>query len=187
MRCSTGPCNNRRGRPAAVLLSGSVAGQSPPVAWVRILVDGFSLLHNWPELAAGRARHSVTARDALVQQLTAYSDATGVPVTVVFDGRSQPDEPSAESATPGIEVLYTRSGQTADQVIERLAVLFRPYGEVLAITDDHAERDTVLAAGGAVSDCRSFICRLQGELEEMSAGVKSHNRRERGRFRMSRG
>jgi hypothetical protein len=30
---------------------------------VRILVDGYSLLHNWPELAPGKARHSAAARD----------------------------------------------------------------------------------------------------------------------------
>ena len=56
------------------------------MALVRILVDGYSLLHNWPELAAGAPRHSEPARDALVEMLTQYQDACGTPVTVFFDG-----------------------------------------------------------------------------------------------------
>ena len=35
------------------------------MALVRILVDGFSLLHNWPELAPGKGRHSAAARGEL--------------------------------------------------------------------------------------------------------------------------
>src|SRR5450631_1639102 len=50
-----------------------------PMALVRILVDGYSLLHNWPELAPGAARHSEAARDALVEMLTHYQDAKGTP------------------------------------------------------------------------------------------------------------
>ena len=56
---------------------------------VRILVDGYSLLHHWPELAPGnRVIHST--RDALVSVLTQYQDASGTPVTVIFDGGGAP-------------------------------------------------------------------------------------------------
>jgi len=53
---------------------------------VRVLVDGYSLLHAWPELAPGRARHSADARAALLQKLTLYRDATSTPITIFFDG-----------------------------------------------------------------------------------------------------
>ena len=56
------------------------------MALVRILIDGYSLLHNWPELAPGAPRHSEKARDALVEMLQHYQDASGTPVTVFFDG-----------------------------------------------------------------------------------------------------
>jgi len=52
------------------------------MALVRILVDGYSLLHNWPELAPGRRRHSARAREELIHVLTRYHDATGTPVTI---------------------------------------------------------------------------------------------------------
>ena len=65
------------------------------MALVRILVDGYSLLHNWPELAPGRARHSAAARDELIRRLTLYQDATGTPVTIFFDGAGLRDRQAA--------------------------------------------------------------------------------------------
>ena len=56
------------------------------MALVRILVDGYSLLHSWPELAEGAPRHSEAARDALIEMLTHYQDACGTPVTVFLTG-----------------------------------------------------------------------------------------------------
>ena len=40
------------------------------MALVRILVDGFSLLHSWPELAPGRPRHTAAVRKELINRLT---------------------------------------------------------------------------------------------------------------------
>ena len=65
---------------------------------VRVLVDGYSLLHHWRDLAPGRERHSFHARDALVAALTQYQDSSGTPVTVIFDGGgAPPDTPKNET------------------------------------------------------------------------------------------
>src|SRR5438552_10898941 len=127
------------------------------MALVRILIDGYSLLHSWPELARGHARHSETARHELIQRLTQYQDAVATPITIFFDGGGAPTGTPAALSTPEVEVLYSRSGQTADQMIERAAHRFGPYGEVMAVTDDHAERDTVISMGGSACSCLNFI------------------------------
>jgi predicted RNA-binding protein with PIN domain len=153
------------------------------MALVRILVDGYSLLHSWPRLAPGRARHSAAARDELIRRLTLYQDATGTPVTVFFDGSGPPvGKPTATDLTV-VEVLYSRKGQTADQMIERAAHRFGPYGEVLAVTDDHAERDMVISLGSSAASCWSFIQMVQNALAELEDDIKHHNRRERHSFR----
>ena len=153
------------------------------MALARILVDGYSLLHNWPELAPGAPRHSARARDELVHVLTRYHDATGEPVTVFFDGAGAP--PNTPKPEPGgaVEVLFSRAGQTADQMIERAAHRFQPHGEVLAVTDDRAERDTVIAFGGAAASCANFIRMIESALAELQDELKNHNRMERNRFK----
>jgi predicted RNA-binding protein with PIN domain len=81
-----------------------------------------------------------------------------------------------------VEVLYSRSGQTADQMIERAAHRFASYGEVMAVTDDHAERETVISLGGSASSCWNFIQAVERTLAELASDIKDHNRRERQRF-----
>ena len=152
------------------------------MALMRILVDGFSLLHNWPELAAGRPRHSAAARDELIQRLTLYQDAIGTPITIFFDGAGAPSGTPATESTSNVEVLYARAGQTADDLIERVAHRFTGYGEVLAVTDDFAERETVLSLGGMASSCRNFIQTVENALAELADDIKHHNRRERHRY-----
>jgi uncharacterized protein len=156
------------------------------MALVRVLIDGYSLLHNWPELARGRARHSAAARDELIRRLTLYQDATGTPLTIFFDGGGAPAGTPRVHSTPEVEVLYSRGGQTADDMIERAAYRFGAYGEVLAVTDDLAERETVLSMGGFASSCWNFIQTVKDTLAEAADDLKHHNRRERHRFQRSR-
>ena len=156
------------------------------VALVRILVDGYSLLHNWPELAPGKPRHSEAARDELIYILTRYQDAAGIPITIFFDGAgARPGVPKPE-ASKHVEVLFSKAGQTADQMIERAAHRFQPYGEVLAVTDDNMERDVVIGLGGQASSCLNFIRDVESALAELADDVKHHNRTERNRFRHAR-
>lgn len=150
---------------------------------MRILVDGYSLLHGWPEIAPGKPRHSAAARDELVRKLTLYWDAERTPITIVFDGANNDIRLSTVESTPELEILYSRPGQTADEIIERAAHRLSAYGEVLAVTDDFAERDTVMAMGGLASSCFNFIQTVENALAELQDDLKTHNRDERARFR----
>ena len=71
-------------------------------------------------------------------------------------------------------------------MIERAAHRFAEYGEVLAVTDDYAERDTVISLGGLASSCGNFIQDVENTLAELKDQITDHNRRERHRFRRSR-
>ncbi|MGB7767452.1 MAG: NYN domain-containing protein [Verrucomicrobiia bacterium] len=152
------------------------------MALARILVDGYSLLHNWPELAPGQPRHSARARDELVHVLTRYHDATGERIAIFFDGAGAPPGTPAHESSAAVEVLFSRAGQTADQMIERAAHRFQDYGEVLVVTDDHAERDTVAGMGGMTASCANFIRMIESALTELRDELRSHNRAERNRF-----
>lgn len=155
------------------------------MALVRILVDGYSVLHSWPELAPDKPRFSAAARNELIRQLTLYRDAIGTPITIVFDGGGAPVGTPAALSTSEMEILYSRSGQTADDIIERVAHRMSSFGEVLAITDDHAERDTVISLGGMASSCLNFIQTVENTLKEQARDIKKYNCRERSKFKNS--
>ena len=79
--------------------------------------------------------------------------------------------------------LFPGTGQQADDLIERAAHRFQAYGEVLVVTDDFAERDTVSGFGGMVASCGNFIGMIDDALTQLQDNLDRHNRSARKAFR----
>ena len=110
-----------------------------------LIVDGHSMIFAWFELRQLHARRSSLAREALVKQLRDYQDWTGVRVIVVFDGKGTKISATFE---PGdVQIFYSRSGQTADAIIERLASKYAKRFDLMVATSDSMEGETVQACG----------------------------------------
>ena len=125
-----------------------------------LIVDGHSVIFAWPELRELHQRRTSLARDALVRKLRDYQDWTGVRAIVVFDGRGSAVDVSAE---PGeIQIFYSRAGQTADSVVERLASKYGSQYRLLVATSDYLEQETASACG---AECISAEA-LRGLLDE---------------------
>lgn len=110
-----------------------------------LIVDGHSVIFAWPELRALHQRRTSLARDVLVRKLRDYQDWTGVRVVAVFDGTGTMVNASSD---PGeIQVFYSRAGQTADSIVERLASKYGEQFPLLVATSDYLEQETVTACG----------------------------------------
>jgi predicted RNA-binding protein with PIN domain len=156
------------------------------MALVRILIDGYSLLHAWPEIAPGQPRHSAAARDELLSILGQYQDFNGTPITVFFDGGGAPSGAPKVHSTRNLEILYSRSGRTADDMIERTAHRLKPYGEALVVTNDFAERDMIIGMGHHSASCENFIREIGNVLQDLRTEVERISRRERVQFKRPR-
>jgi uncharacterized protein len=110
-----------------------------------LIVDGHSIIFTWPELRKLHARRSSLAREALLKQLRDYQDWTGVRVVAVFDGKGRKVDSTSEPAE--VQVFYSRSGQSADSIIERLASKYAKQYELVVATSDSMEAETVHACG----------------------------------------
>ena len=110
-----------------------------------LIVDGHSVIFAWPELRALHERRTSLARDALVRKLRDYQDWSGVRTVVVFDGKGSAVD---ASSYPGeIQIFYSRAGQTADTIVERLASKYGSQFKLLVATSDYMEQETVAACG----------------------------------------
>ena len=110
-----------------------------------LIVDGHSIIFAWPELRKLHARRSSLGREALLKHLRDYQDWTGVHVVVVFDGKGKKVEATSEPAD--VQIFYSRSGQSADAIIERLASKYAKRYELMVATSDSMEAETVHACG----------------------------------------
>jgi uncharacterized protein len=110
-----------------------------------LIVDGHSIIFAWPELRKLHDRRSSLAREALIKRLRDYQDWTGIRVTIVFDGKGSKVDATSE---PGeVEIFYSRKGQTADAIIERLASKYAEMFDLMVATADSKEGETVQACG----------------------------------------
>lgn len=111
-----------------------------------LIVDGHSMIFQWPDLTLQHAKRTAAARESLVRMLTGLQDNTDWHVTVVFDGAgAKPSE--ATSGARGVQVFYSTADQSADSVIERLAAKYAERYEVTVATNDLMERTTVASFG----------------------------------------
>ena len=110
-----------------------------------LIVDGHSVIFAWPDLRTLHERRTSLARDALVRKLRDYQDWSGVRTVVVFDGKGSAVD---ASSYPGeIKIFYSRAGQTADAIVERLASKYGSQFKLLVATSDYLEQETVAACG----------------------------------------
>jgi predicted RNA-binding protein with PIN domain len=140
-----------------------------------LVVDGHSIIFAWPELRRLHEQRTMLARDALVKTLTQYQDATGVHVAVVFDGKgghlSETTEPG------GIQIFYSSGGETADDVIERLAAKYGADHDLVVATNDLVEQQTVLTFGANCLSAEALRNEIEVAASQLSRELKRRRRR----------
>ncbi|PYL57552.1 MAG: hypothetical protein DMF30_05925 [Verrucomicrobia bacterium] len=98
-----------------------------------LIVDGHSIVFAWSDLRKLHERRPSLARDALIKQLR------GPTVT-------------AQSDPVDVQIFYSRRGQTADTIIERLASKYAARFDLIVATSDFMEQQTASACG---AECMS--------------------------------
>ena len=144
-----------------------------------ILVDGYSVLHFWPRLRKLAGRSLETQRAALIHVLQQYGDATDCRVTVVFDGYGAKHKPDKAEPTPGLEVVFSDAGKTADDVIERLVGTAERPGNIRVVTSDNLERRTVETLGAQSVSTELFEAEVTAALGALERLVREPSRTRR--------
>ncbi len=140
-----------------------------------LVVDGHSMIFQWPELRALHAKTTASAREHLARLLTRYQDSSGTHVCVVFDGKG--DRSTEEKNPGGIQVFYSGSSKTADSVIERIVAAYSAKYEIVVATDDNMERTTVETFGGSWISSEQLALEMRGADADVSARIDRLRRR----------
>lgn len=130
---------------------------------MHLVIDGYNLLHNTPELAL--AQNKGQGRAALLKALKIYRGKRHHKLTVVFDGG--PDAIPSRASESGVPVVYSGTEQNADDVIAELAAKHGP--GITVITDDRELAQRCESNGSEVIASWEFAARLmeaaQGKVE----------------------
>ena len=143
----------------------------------RLIVDGYNVIHAWPQLKALLRDSLESARDKLVDRMAVYAQVRNSDVTVVFDAHKSAAMNNSEQMNQGVRVLYTRKGHSADHVIERIAYAAGEAGDPITVaTSDRFQSDLVRGMGGAVISAAELERQVVEAEKELSRSVDRYNR-----------
>jgi uncharacterized protein len=126
---------------------------------LHLIIDGYNLLALTGRIGAGTSLHSEMARESFLRDLASYRQRKSHAITVVFDGWQQGWGTEQREHRLGLEIIFSRRGEKADQVIQRLAAEF---GSACAVVSSDREIINVAKVHGAfVMKAQEFIGKLQ--------------------------
>ncbi len=88
---------------------------------MHLIIDGYNLLHAGRSLINVNSVELQRERERLIDRLSTYQRIKGCELTVVFDGWQEGWRTETKEKKKGIEVIFSKLGEKADDVIKRLA------------------------------------------------------------------
>ena len=123
-----------------------------------LIVDGYNLMGSARMGGPSGSGRLESAREALLHTLAGYRHRKGHAITVVFDGWKGGLGAEQREFQSGVEVVYSKRGERADQVIQRLARLYG--GDCAVVSSDHEVANAARAAGAFVMGSPEFRAKL---------------------------
>ena len=132
-----------------------------------ILVDGYNTLFAWDELKEISAHSLADARDRLIDILADYQGATGHDITVVFDAHNVKGSQGSLASSAGVNIVYTKEGETADNLVESLAAGLARDTVVRVVTSDYTEQIVSFGRGAFRMSAREFLLEISATKQRL--------------------
>jgi predicted RNA-binding protein with PIN domain len=130
------------------------------------LIDGYNLLHQFPELRKKMEYDLENARNSLLARLSGFALSKGVLLSVVFDGAGEPDP--ASSGGRSVRVRFSRPPEKADPLIKKMIAERKRDEELILVSSDRDIGDYARLCGVKVESSQSFAQLMERQPESPS-------------------
>ncbi len=145
---------------------------------MHLIIDGYNLLHVTHSLMRLSSVQLRWERDRLIDQLSAYQKLKPSGITVVFDGWLGGWAAEKRERQKGVEVIYSRLGEKADEVIKRLV---REKGSgAIVVTSDREISRFAERIDAAVVPSEQFQEKLEGFSSKVEGSLDEDEEEEKG-------
>ncbi|MEJ2100842.1 MAG: NYN domain-containing protein [Desulfobacterales bacterium] len=121
---------------------------------IHIIIDGYNLIRQSEALSVLDQQDIRRGREALVNQLSTYRKIKSHRITVVFDARHSLSFSRQNDRQKGIAIRFSRRGESADDVIKRMAQQERE--KALVVSSDREIVDFAALCGAATISAPQF-------------------------------
>jgi small GTP-binding protein len=127
-----------------------------------LLVDGYNIIHAWPELKELVDDNMDGARMKLLDTLSNYQGIRKCQIIIVFDAYRVQGHFEEVIDYHTIHMVYTREAQTADQYIEKFAHDHQKKYNITVATSDGLQQLIIRGAGCALLSARELKVEIDG-------------------------
>ena len=128
---------------------------------MHIIVDGYNLIRQSSTLRRFERISLERGRGELIRRVAGYRRLRGHTMTVVFDGWMAGPAQEERLREEGVHIVYSGRGETADEVIKRMARAERG-SEVIVVSSDREVANAAVQAGGVAISSPEFEERMEG-------------------------
>lgn len=139
-----------------------------------IIIDGYNILNSWEKYIPFLKLSFENARNELIYDMGEFSKLIAIELLLVFDAYKINFSQSFERIK-GIEVVYTRQNETADQFIEKKIDELGRKISVLVATDDTLIQKLATQRGAEVLTSKELLYRYEN-LKNKSDRYEKKNR-----------
>lgn len=132
-----------------------------------LLVDGYNVIHTWPELKKLAQENMDSARIKLLDILSNYKAIKKYEIIVVFDAYKVNGYREKIMDYHNIHVVFTKEAQTADEYIEKFSYEHNKDYNIIVATSDYLQQIIVRGSGSTLLSARELK-------EEVTSTRKSH-------------
>ena len=125
---------------------------------MHIVIDGYNLIRQSERFRSAERAGLEAGRNRLLETLSEYNKTNSHRITVVFDGWQDGSPHEEQFRRDGIDIVYSRKGEPADDVIKRMTR--QVDREILVVTSDRDIASTVTKAGGVALSSIQFELKL---------------------------
>lgn len=133
-----------------------------------LLVDGYNIIHAWPELNELSEHNLEAARIQLLDSLSNYRGVKKCKIIVVFDAYRVQGHREEINTYKNIYIVYTKESQTADEYIEKFSSLNRKKYNITVATSDALQQLIVRGQGSKLLSARE----LKLEIERVNESLR---------------
>lgn len=130
-----------------------------------LIVDGYNLMLSAGEYGAVKGKNLSRARKRLIGDCIRYRAVRKHNVILVFDAQEAGKQSRSKQEVDGIQVVFTRFGERADDVVVDIAEKNKGLERVVVSSDNEVARSS-RRRGAVVVSSEDFLGRLKAALSE---------------------
>lgn len=132
-----------------------------------LLVDGYNIIHAWPELKKLVDEDMESARIKLLDILSNYQGIRKCEIIVVFDAYLVQGHREEITDYHNIHMVFTKEAQTADQYIEKFAHDHSKKYNIAVATSDGLQQVIVRGAGCLLMSARDLKAEVEATYDKI--------------------